>query len=95
MSVQGSGKDDEISVDVQARRDKEQTIGALLNKLERLDEEIYKNLEENDELKREISSESTELTINKHILVNKTESYDTFEAKYNDILKKHSACYKK
>ena len=38
MSVQGSGKDDKISVDVQAIRDKEQTIGALLNKLERLGE---------------------------------------------------------
>ena len=86
-------KDDETSVD--AEMHDEQTIEALLNKLEGLDDKIDKSLEENDEFKMKISSASTELAIKKHILVTKTESYDSFKTKYDDLLKKHSNCFKK
>ena len=71
------------------------TVESLLVKLESLDDEIDIINAENDQVKFEISSASNELAVKKYILESKSDSCDSFQSKYSELLEKHSSCFKK
>ena len=71
------------------------TVESLLMKLESLDDEIDIINAENDRVKIEISSASNELAVRKYILESKSDSCDSYQSKYSDLLEKHSSCFKK
>jgi hypothetical protein len=70
------------------------TFESLLKNLEELDKDMDVISVTNDELKNQISSVETELAVKKHVLESKTDSHNAFKGKYNDIMEKHSLCFK-
>jgi hypothetical protein len=72
----------------------EPSIEELLNRLEELDNTIEVISISNENLRSEISTINTTLAINRNILESKTESHDSFQTKYNDIVAKHGTCFK-
>ena len=71
----------------------EDTIESLLNELEKLDDIIDIKIVENDNLKDEISIVSADLAVKRNTLAATTESYLSFQTKYEDVIKKHKNCY--
>ena len=70
------------------------TFESLLNNLEELDKDIDVISVTNEELNNQISSLETELAVKKYALESKTASHNAFKDKYNDIMEKHSRCFK-
>ena len=73
--------------------DQEDTIESLLDKLGELDSKIEVVGAENEEWRVKIACGRTDLAVQKYILSIKNESFDSFNAKYSDLLAKHSGCY--
>ena len=71
----------------------EDSMEALLNELEKLDDTIDMKIFENDRLKDEISKASAVLAVQGNTLAAATASCLGFQTKYEDIINKHKICF--